>query len=43
MTNIDSLRLAYQEVIFNNGMTAFAYKTMKRNYKNACKEIVLMQ
>ena len=42
-TDIDSLRLAYQEAISNNGMIASAYKTMKRNYKNACKEIVLMQ
>jgi len=42
-TDIDSLRLAYQEEISNNGMIASAYKTMKRNYKNACKEIELMQ
>jgi len=42
-TDIDSLRLTYQEAISNNGMIASAYKTMKRNYKNACKEIVLMQ
>jgi len=41
--DIDNLRLAYQEAISNNGMIAYAYKTMKRNYKNACKEIVLMQ
>jgi len=42
-TDIDSLRLAYQEAISNNGIIASAYKTMKRNYKNACKEIVLVQ
>ena len=42
-SDIDSLRLAYQEAISNNGMIAFAYKTMKRKYKNACKEIELMQ
>ena len=42
-TNIDNLRLAYQEAISNNGMIASAYKTMKRKYKNACKEIKLMQ
>jgi len=36
-TDIDSLRLAYQVAISNNGMIASAYKTMKRNYKNACK------
>jgi len=42
-TNIDSLRLAYQEAISNNGMITSAYKTMKRKYKNACKEIKLMQ
>jgi len=42
-SDIDSLRLAYQETISNNGMIASAYKTMKRNYKNACKEIKLMQ
>jgi len=41
--DIDSLRLAYQKAISNNGMIASAYKTMKRKYKNACKEIVLMQ
>ena len=38
-TDIDSLRLAYQEAISNNGMIVSAYKTMKRNYKNACKEL----
>jgi len=42
-TDIDNLHLAYQEAISNNGMIASAYKTMKRNYKNACKKIVLMQ
>jgi len=42
-TDIDSLRLAYQEAISNNGMIASAYKTMKRKYKNACKEIELIQ
>ena len=42
-TDIDSLRLTYQEAISNNGMIAFAYKTMKRKYKNAYKEIELMQ
>jgi len=42
-TDIDSLLLAYQEAISNNGMIASAYKTVKRNYKNACKEIVLVQ
>jgi len=42
-TDIDSLRLAYQEAISNNGMIASAYKIMKRKYKNACKEIELMQ
>jgi len=36
-TDIDVLRLVYQETISNNGMIASAYKTMKRNYKNACK------
>ena len=41
--DIDNLRLAYQEAISDNGMIASAYKIMKRNYKNACKEIVLMQ
>jgi len=41
--DIDRLRLAYQEAISNNGMIASAYKTMKRNYKNACKEIEFMQ
>jgi len=41
-TDIDSLRLAYQEAISNNGI-ALAYKTMKRKYKNACKEIELIQ
>jgi len=41
--NIYSLRLAYQEAISNNGIIACAYKIMKRNYKNACKEIKLMQ
>jgi len=39
----DSLCLAYQEEISNNGMIASAYKIMKRNYKKACKEIELMQ
>jgi len=38
-TDIDSLCLAYQEAISNNGMIASTYKTKKRNYKNACKEI----
>ena len=42
-TDIDSLHLAYHETVSNNGMIASAYKTMKRNYKNACKEIELMQ
>jgi len=42
-TDIDSLRLAYQEAISNNGMIASAYKTMKRKYKNSCKEIELIQ
>jgi len=42
-TDIDSLRLAYQEAISNNGMITSIYKTMKRNYKNVCKEIILMQ
>jgi len=42
-TNIDSLCLAYQEAISNNGMIASAYKTMKRKHKNACKEIELIQ
>ena len=42
-TGIYSLRLADQEAISNNGMIAFAYKTMRRNYKNSCKEIELMQ
>ena len=40
--DIHSLREAYQEEISNNCMIASAYKTMKRNYKNACKEIELM-
>jgi len=39
-TDIDSLHLAYQEAKSNNGIIAFAYKTMKRN---ACKQIELMQ
>jgi len=43
LTDIDSLRLAYQEAISNNDMIASAYKTMKRKYKIACKEIKLMQ
>jgi len=42
-TDIDSLHLAYQEAISNNGMIASAYKTMKRKYKNVCKEIELIQ
>ena len=42
-TDIDSLCLAYQEAISNNGMIPSAYKTMKRKYKNVCKEIELMQ
>jgi len=42
-TDIDSLRLTYQEAISNNGMIASAYKTMKRKYKNACKEFELIQ
>jgi len=42
-TNIDSLWLGYQEAISNNGTIASTYKTMKRNYKNAYKEIELMQ
>jgi len=41
--DIDNLHLAYQEAISNNSMIASAYKIIKRNYKNACKEIVLMQ
>jgi len=41
--NIDSSHLAYQEAISNNGMIASSYKTLKKNYKNACKEIELMQ
>ena len=41
--DIHSLREAYQEAISNNGMIVSAYKTMKRNYKNDCKEIELMQ
>jgi len=41
--DIDSLCLTYQETISNNGMIASTYKTMKRNYKNVCKEIKLMQ
>ena len=42
-TDIDNLHLTYQEAISNNGIIASAYKTMKRKYKNACKEIELMQ
>jgi len=42
-TEIDSLRLAYQEVISNNNKIASVYKAMKRNYKNTCKEFELMQ
>jgi len=41
--DIHSLWEAYQEAISNNGMIESTYKTMKRNYKNACKEIELMQ
>jgi len=41
--DIHYLRETYQETISNNGMIASAYKTMKRNYKNACKEIELIQ
>jgi len=36
-TGIDNLHLVYQEAMSNNGMIASAYKTMKINYKNACK------
>jgi len=35
--DIHSLWEAYKEAISNNDMIASAYKTMKRNYKNACK------
>jgi len=42
-SDIDSLHLTYQEAISKNCMIASAYKTMKRNYKNAYKEIKLMQ
>ena len=41
-TDIDSLRLAYQEEYLIIGMIASVYKTMKRNYKYASKEIELM-
>jgi len=33
----------YQEAIYNIGITAFGYKTMKRNYNNACKKNEWMQ
>jgi len=42
-TDIGSLHLTYQEAISNNGIIAYAYKTMKRKYKSVCKEIELMQ
>jgi len=38
-TNIDILHLAYQEALSNIVMISSEYKTVKRNYKNACKEI----
>jgi len=38
-TNIDSLRLAYQEAISNNGMIASTYKTMKEIIKLLAKKL----
>jgi len=37
--DIDSLRLAFQEAISNNGMIASTYKTMRRNYKLLAKKL----